>query len=164
MSQSKVVRASFEIFASTGSLGGIALEDPRWDVRSRCGIPTDWGGGTSLGRATIWKFGDIELHFDADDRVSLIHCDDFADTPRGGGGLMIDPWVIRAGLPLGTLARALYDADIDFTCRPDPDNPGWVELLTPAQVRFCVAVSPGEYDNKCPVVSCGRMSDVRHDA
>ena len=106
-----LVQTSPAVFARTGSLGGPELGQPRWEAVSRFGRPTDWAIGTPESRASVWGSGDVELRVDADDRVSLIHCDNYRDVSRGGGGLSVDPWVICAGLPLGRLARAMYHAD-----------------------------------------------------
>lgn len=153
MSQHRIARASLEVFARTGSLGGALLGDDRRDVQARFGTPTDSTADVPIARAPIWKFGDFEFHFDADDRLSLIHCDDYCDVPVGGGRLTIDPWAIRAGLTLGKLARAMYDADIDVTSQIDAFNPGWVALVTPAGVRFSTAVSLDEFGGSRPIIS-----------
>jgi hypothetical protein len=148
--------ASFETFARTGRLGGVGLGDTRAALALRLGKPTDWLARRPMPESGLWKYGDVEFHFDDDDRVWLIHCDNYTDAPQGGGGLLLDPWVVRASLTLAQMEQALHDANGAFTSEVDRLYPGRVELVTAVGVRFNVVVEPEEFVSDLPIVSRSR--------
>jgi len=76
--------------------------------------PDDWSARSPMERASIWRYGNVELHF-ADDRLCMIFCD-YVDTLDGGPSLAIDPWLLaRPGLTLLDVVSALNREHIDFT-------------------------------------------------
>jgi hypothetical protein len=138
MSRSSIT-ASLEEFARSGRLGPIALGLTRREVSETLGSPTNWLNGKPVGQSAIWKYGDVEVYFDDEDRVHLIHFDWFK-VPAGGPTLQLSPWVIRQGLPLNELEGALRTAGIPFDTHPDKSNPECVTVVTSAGVSFLVQV------------------------
>jgi len=138
MSHAHIV-ADLEEFARSGQLGPLSIGLNRGQVSAILGSPTDWQNEKSVDRSAIWKYGDVVLHFDDDNRLYLIHCDWF-DVPVGGAALQLSPWVLRRGLPLEDLENALRSATISFSSTPDKWNPDCVRVVTPAGVSFLVCV------------------------
>ena len=74
---------------SSATFRGLHLGDTEAQVRAALGEPTDRGVGPAR---SIWKYGDVELHFDDENRVWLFHADvghfgiSRADTERMLGG------------------------------------------------------------------------------
>lgn len=87
----------------------------REQVESLLGRPDDWGGDSlEYAKATILKYGDVELHFDPTQRdLVLIHVDDF-DVPRGSSSINLNPWIIRQSLKIRDAEEQLSQSDIDY--------------------------------------------------
>jgi hypothetical protein len=67
----------------------IGLGATREELRRLLGEPTDTSVPSRREReASIWKYGEIEYHFDDDGRVFLIYAEDESHNPRTLG---IDP-------------------------------------------------------------------------
>lgn len=65
-------------------------------------------------KPSIWKYGDIELHFVPDaDRLFQIYMDDF-DMPSGGKLVGFDPWIIRRSLTLSEAEEYLTQSGITY--------------------------------------------------
>ena len=146
------ITASVEDFARHGTLGPIGIGVTRARVRELLGPPPSWSADDPMESASIWKYGDVEIFFESgggDGKVWLIHIHHWHNTkPWGGGGLAIDPWVIREGMLLNDLESALRQAAIAFDTRPDVWNPGCVRVETSAGVTFKVSVGPDEYETE----------------
>ncbi|BCM93065.1 hypothetical protein IAD21_04952 [Abditibacteriota bacterium] len=69
-------------FVQTGRLDDVELGTKRDEVERAFGPPNDWFAGHQVTESPIWKYGNIELHFDAEDRVFLIFCDNFYVPPE----------------------------------------------------------------------------------
>jgi hypothetical protein len=95
---------SLREFVETGRFGRVCLGMSKAWVESILGAPDDTGGTSRKHREpAIWRYGDVEFHFDVrDGGLWLIHLDDF-DLPSGGKSIALDPWIIRGSL---TLAEA----------------------------------------------------------
>ena len=94
-----MIEVSLKDFVRTGDFGGLRLEVTEAEILALLGEP-DRAGGTSRRRRRplVWKYGDLELHFEPDDdRLKRIYIDDF-DIPRGSRTLVLDPWIIRRDL------------------------------------------------------------------
>jgi hypothetical protein len=92
---------SLKDLIETGHFGPVNLGMSRAQVETSLGAPDDVGGTSRKYRKpSIWKYGDVELHFVlGGDSLWLIHLDDF-DVPSGGKLVEFDPWVIRRSLTL----------------------------------------------------------------
>ena len=99
---------SLKELIETGRFGSVSLGMSRAQVESSLGVPDDSGG------ASIWKYGDVELHFvPSTDSLFLVHLDDF-DVPSGGRLVNFDPWVIRRSLTLPEAEENLSRSGIDY--------------------------------------------------
>jgi len=127
-------RVSVLAWLRTGTFGPVALGATRSQVQLASGEPDD-SGGTSRRRRTpsIWKYGDIELHFGVDGRVCLVYLDHF-QVPTGGAAIDLDPWVLRGGLPREDVARHLTAEHIAFRVLGDSGND--VHLVLPADITL----------------------------
>jgi len=87
----------------------------RAQVESSLGVPDDMGGTSRKYRKpSIWKYGDVELHFiPGADSLFLIHLDDF-DVPSGGKLADFDPWIIRRSRTLSEAEAQLSQSGIDY--------------------------------------------------
>lgn len=124
-----------ERFLRTGAFGPIRLGLTEDEVRALLGDP-DATGGTSRRQRTpkIWKYGDVELHFDDQRRVQLVFFDDF-DVPSGGRALTFDPWILRGTATRAEVEGTLRERGIAFEHGPAPD-PGGVVLTTSGGVEL----------------------------
>jgi hypothetical protein len=127
----------------------------REQVENLLGAP-DALGGTSreYRKPSIWKYGDVELHFaQGIDALFLIHLNDF-DVPSGGKSIRLDPWLITRLLTLPEAEERLtqngvnykmtdYEAEDDTTC-----------LMVGAGVKLLFR---GEDENLCVVSYSGPL-------
>jgi len=111
-------------FLASGSLGPVGVGVDRVVVESSFGPPDDFDARAPNPRvAAIWRYGDVELHFDRD-KVWLIHIDRFSGSggsPKAGADLDLDPWVIVGGLSLDDFADALKQSGLQHTILLQPD-------------------------------------------
>lgn len=129
-----MIEASLKELIEFGHLGPLRLGMKRERVETLLGAPDDWGAaGRQYSQATILKYGDVELHFDAPDGgLWLIHLEEF-DSPSGGKSLKLDPWVIRPSLTLSEME----------------------ECLSHGGIRYEVTDQAGGNDYKCMVAGAG---------
>lgn len=126
----------------TGKFGPLHRGVARAAVRDMLGSPPAWGMEHSVEQATIWRYGDIELHF-TDDVLSWIFSDqeDFTD---GGETLRVDSWVVHRGLQLKEFESHLNNVDVDFTVAiPDYDSTQ-THVICASGARFAFANETGE--------------------
>jgi hypothetical protein len=95
----------------------------------------------------IWKYGDLEFHFDRQSAtLCLIFFDQFTSedgAPRGWGGLNIEPWIVRKGLPQEEFLAGLRDLRLPHTVRSDRRlNQDVVCLASGVEVGFMVEPEP----------------------
>src|SRR5829696_7212239 len=107
-----MIQASLKDLLSTGQLGPIRLGTARTLIAELLGEPDDYSlNSRSRQRKrlppAVWKYGDIELHFDdTTDQVYLIFLERFT-IPSGGSKLQLDPWIIQQSLTVDTLEHTL---------------------------------------------------------
>lgn len=82
-----------------GRLAGVHPGDSRADVRARLGAPDLWSANSPADAATIWRYGNFEVHFDGD-TVWMLFNDDLEHLDAGPGRAL-DPWIIAAGVVPG---------------------------------------------------------------
>lgn len=75
-------------FLMTGFFGQITLGCLDNELLAWFGEPDD-ASDYNLRKACIWKYGDIEFHFDDSRRVALIFAEYFKKYPRGGSRLKV---------------------------------------------------------------------------
>lgn len=126
--------ASLEVFARTGRLGPLELGCPRNQVLDLLGDPTHISRGLVPECSDVWMYGDAGLYFD-EERLYLMQFENF-EVPIGGSALKLEPWILRRGLRLEALQRALRAASIEFRTEPDPMSPICSRVVTVAGAYF----------------------------
>jgi hypothetical protein len=103
-------------FMRTGELAGLNHASTRESVRKALGEP-DATGVTSRTEKEplIWLCGGVELHFNKEGRLWLIHFDRPNVPPKGNATLTIEPWIVREGLGHEEFRREASAADIALT-------------------------------------------------
>lgn len=71
--------------------------------------------GFAFSASPIWKYGDIEFHFDQD-RLWMIFADQIRDLK--GAGFQLDAWVLNGRARVEDVVLALQRAKIPFLKRP----------------------------------------------
>jgi hypothetical protein len=116
------VEASLLDFLRTGALGPIRVGLSRDQIETLLGRPDNFSEAkTKDGQPAIYKYGEIELFFNDEQILWLIHADDLGWRPDGllGGGpaIDLDPWVLRGGMTWEDVEPHLVAAGIAFTRR-----------------------------------------------
>ena len=62
-------------FTRTGNISPLELGMERKQLADLFGVPDDHSDGDSVERASIWKYGDLEFHFDEGGSLNLIYMD-----------------------------------------------------------------------------------------
>ncbi|NOK02958.1 MULTISPECIES: hypothetical protein [Myxococcus] len=91
-------------------LGGAAVSMGRDDVRQRLGAPDQWGVEETVERASIWRYGNFELHFGEDGRCWMIFSDYAQEGLDAGPGRTLDLWLFADG-PDDSVVSARLRAD-----------------------------------------------------
>ncbi len=112
-----MISVSMMEFLRTGAFGPIHLGMPRTDVEEILAPPNAMSTTTSdNGLPAIWKYGDIEMHFEPNDNLSSIYTDEF-DVPSGGQAIDLDPWILRRGIPWSEVEPQLAARHISYSER-----------------------------------------------
>ena len=112
------MNVSLKDLIEIGHFGSVRPGMSRAQVESSPGVPDDMGvGSLKYRKPSIWKYGDVELHFTPGaDSLFLIYLGEF-DVPAGGKLVDFDPWIIRASLTLSEAEEQLSQAGIDYEVR-----------------------------------------------
>ena len=100
-------------FVRTGRFGPIELGINRNELKEIIGDPDQWGLHASVELADIWKYGDIEFHFNKSSQLYMIFADNF-DVPRGNESFRIKPWIIREFLDAQLFKAELTASGIEY--------------------------------------------------
>ena len=101
----------------TGRFGPIAFGMTHEELQTTLGEPD----AVSVPRRRrhkpdILKYGDFEFHF-TEGHLELIFVDTFTGSsaaPQGGSRLLLDPWIIRGGLPRSAFEKAIIDIGLSY--------------------------------------------------
>ena len=146
-----MIHASMLELARTGDLGSLRSGMTREELRELLGAPPVWGTQQAEDRADIWRYGDIEYHFD-NLAVSFIFSD-HENLTDGGPTLKIDPWVVRRGLSRTEFQFMLAKQNIHFTvARPQYDD-SQCHVTTDSGVVFSFVDEPDEEWDESGLVS-----------
>lgn len=112
-------------FVATSSFGPATPGMMPPDLEAIFGPPEATGGQSRRKRwPSIWKYGDVEFYFLArPDGLYRIHLDRFSGPgrkPMGWGGLRLQPWCVREGLPLKEFLIAADAAKLTWCVREEP--------------------------------------------
>ena len=119
-----VVVVSLQEFAMTGAFGPVVPGCDPTELESVFGPPESTGGQSRRHRQPlIWKYGDIEFFFGRVGTLHMVHLDRFSGpdgVPEGWGGLRLEPWCVREGLPLGEFLTVAEAARCERLVRYEP--------------------------------------------
>ena len=102
----------------TGSLGLFTIGTSRHLIGRTLGDATDASITNRKISGCIWVFGTTEFHF-VNDLLTLIHCDS-DDLFNGGLSMTIEPWKLRAHMPLSEVKSILNGNDLRYAGCNDP--------------------------------------------
>src|SRR5262249_982807 len=117
-------------------------------LEAALGAPEATGGHSRKHRRpVIWKYGDVEFHFDRSAGVLwLTHLDRFTGAgghPQGWGELHSEAWNIREGLTEEAFIAAVKELGVVYTLRPEPQyNQEVVVLGSGVEVGFVSQQEP----------------------
>lgn len=140
-----MTNVKLQTFLVSGFLGPVGVGVERSVVEATFGSPQDFDASSKSHHvAEIWKYGDLELHFNRDE-VWLMHIDRFSgagNAPVAGSHLDLHPWVLAGGLQLEAFIVALEESGLQHTVVVQPDlDRTLVTFASGVQVGFS-GVSP----------------------
>jgi hypothetical protein len=104
------VLVSLQGFVASGSFGPVVPGCAPTELEAVFGLPEATGGQSRRHREpSIWKYGDIQFFFGRPGGLRMVHLDTFfgpGGMPEGWGGLRLEPWCVRKGLPLDEFLAA----------------------------------------------------------
>jgi hypothetical protein len=102
-----------------GQLAGIRPGDPRELVRAELGPPDEWNANSGADTATIWRYGNFEVHFAGD--VVWMLFNDYLDSLDAGPGRDLDPWIIQPAAVPGPdeILQRLHADNVPFVVGRD---------------------------------------------
>jgi hypothetical protein len=130
-------------FARTGVLGGIRAGMTGAEVDAVAGPPSGWNHDAVNAAAAsaqvsggIWQYGTIEL-FWTNSRLEMFYWDDPYGCPDGGS-LDLDPWIVKPGASVASVASAFESERIQFRTgfNPKLDH---IHLFTACGADFAFA-------------------------
>ena len=128
--------------ARTGNFGSLRCGMTREKLQELLGAPPIWGTQQIEDRADIWRYGNIEYHFD-NLAVSFIFSN-HENLTNGGSTLKIDPWIVRRNLPRSEFEFMLAKQSIQFTvARPQHDD-SQCHVTTDSGIVFSFVDEPDE--------------------
>lgn len=100
--------------------------------------------------APIWVYGDIELHFNGEDKLFLIYSD-YIDTLDGGNSLALDKWIFKEPekLTLEYVIEHLNIERIGFKVVHRVFSLGFItSVIEILDSKISLGFEPAEYDNE----------------
>lgn len=110
-------------------------------------IPNDWRNGETFETSMFWKFGNFELYFDEENKLSSIWNDNVEHKLFGGDKIEItNYWILtRRKITLQKTIKELLKLKLDFS--KELVNPGYIELKINNGVYFLFDFPNDESDN-----------------
>ena len=133
-----LLTVSFLEWLRTGRFGPIHLGMSRTEVEGALGPPPVTGGTSRRRRTpTLWKYGDVELHFGQtrEDPLDMLFLEGFS-VPSGGQTLTLDPWTLRGGMGLEEAIRQLQATALSFEQRTNPADRDYLEVCLASGVKL----------------------------
>jgi hypothetical protein len=122
------MQASLLDFLVFGTFGSLELGASRSTVEQHLTPPEAWEAAAPDYRtSTIWKYGDIEFHFQ-NNELTMIFMDDFS-VLSGGTKIELDAMGINGSLTCDQAERLLNEANIAYRKEIFPYNDNGVHLI-----------------------------------
>lgn len=166
-------------FCCTGLFGPLHIGMPRAQIEAALGAPDDYMVLSRRERrkypeaehwkhSNIWRYGSVELTFDASDLLCAVHIDHLDNVvPAGGEKIQLDPWILRPGLSVAGAQTALDEQQIAYRQRPDPFDESLVHLALEAGPVLYFQMSNGvdtaEPGGLCLLDFPDRLKDAFYD-
>ena len=125
-------------FFKTGKFDYLQIGKAKEWILNNFPDPDEFGAGKTLQSATIWRYGNIELHF-ANDKLNQIYTDYISDMDAGEG-IELDKWILANpnNLNVDNVIKELLVEKIDFIVK---------QVVEPLQ-----QVSVGLVDSKVHII------------
>ncbi len=104
-------------FFLTGKFDYLKLGKSKEWILNNFPAPDDYGIGNSLENAKIWRYGNIELHFDKQELFLIFS--DYINTIEGGENIDLDKWLLSdpSSLTVSKIIQELTRLKVDFNIR-----------------------------------------------
>jgi hypothetical protein len=135
-----------------GTFGPLAIGATQAELLRAVGRP-DQTACPDRGVDMVWKYGDIELLFApyaGTGRVFCVEMHAFDGVPTGGRRIRLDPWVVRDGLPLAELRRALDAAGVTVREALHPQDETVLQLFVRDAPKLHLDVIVSDRDGWTP--------------
>lgn len=133
-------------FVKTGKFGFLELGKSKAEIVNQGFSPEDWLNGETKESSRIWRYGNIELHFDNGNDLSGIFTD-YVSNIDGGESISISNWWIlsngNTSQDLLSTLKELNSLDLDYT--KTTFDEGYIELNLSNGVYFLF-----DYPNEKP--------------
>lgn len=137
------MKASLRNFLQLGVLGSIEPGMKRAAIEHQLGAPEAWEAtAPNYHNATIWKFGDIEFHFQHN-TLDMLFMDEFS-IPHGGHQIELEAWVINGSLTCPAAERHLLAEGIAYGKEVVPYNDNGTHLITSANTVLAFSGADAE--------------------
>lgn len=124
-------------FVKTGKFGFLKLGESKDEIINQGFPPEDWLNGESKESSTIWRYGNIELHFDNGHNLSGIFTDYVSDIDGGESISISNWWILPNGVKKPDLLRTLKELNgLGLNYTKTTFDVGYVELKLSNGVYF----------------------------
>ena len=118
---------------TTGSIGRLSLGVMRHQVGLILGEPSDTAILDPASNQSIWKYGNVEFHFNKN-LLTLVHADT-DDLFYGGQSLVIEPDGFSAGMAPDDAKQLLESSEVRYTTTEGANSPE-MEIALESGFRF----------------------------
>jgi len=126
-------------FFQTGKFDFLQIGKSKEWILNNFSPPDDWSNVKTLKQATIWRYGNIELHFDNQELVLIFS--DYIEDLDGGKSIVLNKWILDRpkSLTLSNIIKEFNNHNMDFTVIHN--NLNYVELKilkSKVNLTFCI--------------------------
>ena len=147
-------------FIKTGKFGVLKLGDSKQEIINQGFPPEDWLNGETKESSRIWRYGNIELHFDNLNDLSGIFTDYVSHIDCGESISISNWWILRNGKTIPDLLSTIKELNrlnLDYT--KTTFDLGYIELTLSNKVYFLFDhpdEKPDEEQNKWTMTVIGK--------
>ncbi len=147
-------------FVKTGEFGFLKLGESKDEIINQGFPPEDWLNGESKESSKIWRYGNIELHFENGNDLSGIFTDYVSDIDCGENISISNWWILPNGKKKPNLlstTKELNCLSLNYTKKTF--DAGYVELKLSNGVYFSFDhpdINPNEEQNNWTMTVIGK--------